>query len=96
MPAVTDHNRRDALAAAYAEIQLELGKYRRRAHEEAKAHIDTAIADATATGEPLDGTAVGRAAAKAALNQWLGPEPYETIDAPTVGGAGVLEPGPGS
>lgn len=75
MPATTDHNRRDALAAAYAEIQLELGKHRRRLFEAAKAHIDTDLARSADTGQPIDGTRLGREAAEAALSLYLGPEP---------------------
>lgn len=93
MPATTDHNRRDGMAAAYAEIQLELGKHRRRLFEAAKAHIDTKLARAADTGEPIDGTALGREAAAAALNFYLGPDGDDAIEgAPAA--AGEIEPAP--
>lgn len=81
MPATTDHNRRDAFAAAYAEIQLELGRYRRRFFEAAKADIDTELARAADTGRNIDGTAIGRQAAAAAIARYLGPEIHEPVDA---------------
>lgn len=81
MPATTDHDRRDAYAAAYAEIQLELGKHRRRLFEKAKTDIDTQIADAAKERRAVDGTKLGRAAATAALDHYLGPDVPEPIDA---------------
>lgn len=79
MPATTDHNRRDAMAAAYAEIQLTLGKYRRRFFEAAKADIDSQLAELADTGRDIDGTAVGRAAAESAIGRYLGGEVHEPV-----------------
>lgn len=79
MPATTDHNRRDALAAAYAEIQLTLGKYRRRFFEAAKADIDSQLAELADTGKDIDGDAVGRAAASSAIGRYLGGEVHEPV-----------------
>lgn len=91
MPAPTDHNRRDAFAAAYAEIQLMLGKYRRRFFEAAKADIEQAIEHAALTGEDIDGTAIGRTAAAAAIAQYLGPEIHPAVTGSAVDAAAAGE-----
>ena len=96
MPATSDHDRRDALAAAYAEIGLFIGRYRRRFFEAAKATVNEEIERAELTGEEVDGTAIGRAAASAAIAQYLGPEIHEAVEGAAAGAGGQLGPGEGS
>lgn len=78
MPAVSDHIRRDAEHAARSRIRVQLHKYLRRMDQDAKAEIAKAIAAADATGEPVDGTAIGEAAAAWAISVYMAegvPEP---------------------
>lgn len=80
MPADSDHIRRDALHAARSETRIELMRFMRRIDSEAKAHIDSALA--TAEGV-VDGTSIGREAARAAIANYLAPGgPSATIEAP--------------
>lgn len=71
MSRVSDHDRRDAEHAARAEISLMLGRYARRLYEEAKAHIATAITEAE-PGQIIDGTDIGREAARSSIANYLG------------------------
>lgn len=93
MPAPTDHDLRDALAAGYAETQLLLGRYRRRIFEDVKANSKLAIEDAARTGKPIDGTAIGRAAAEAAIAKYLAAEIHEAVEGGIAGAAAQLEAG---
>lgn len=94
MPSLSDHPRRDALARLYAEISLELGQYRRRIHEEAKAIVETRYAELAATGEQIDGDALGREAFQAARNRYFALDDVgAAIDADAVASAPALEPG---
>lgn len=89
MSRVSDHDRRDAEHAARAEIAILLSKYGRRLYEEAKAHIATALTEAE-PGELVDGTAIGREAARASIANYLGAttvEPALTIEAGDAGAA---------
>lgn len=82
MPADTDHIRRDALHAARSEVRVLVGKFIRRMDSEAKAHIEGRLAELD--GE-VDGTAIGREAAEAAIRNYLGDgEPREAIEAHAV------------
>lgn len=89
MPADTDHIRRDALHAARSEVRIIISKFIRRLDTEAKAHIEGELAR-LAGADGVDGTEIGRAAARLALGNYLGDgEPREALDA-DAGGAGEL------
>jgi hypothetical protein len=56
-------------------------RFIRRMDEEAKAHIAEAIAKAEATGEPIDGTEIGRDAASRAIAVYMADgEPQAALD----------------
>lgn len=79
MPADSDHVRRDALHAARSEVRIQISKYLRRLDAEAKAHIEDQLA--RRTGE-IDGTELGREAARAAFGRYLGAgDVHETVEA---------------
>lgn len=79
MPAHSDHIRRDAQHAARSDVMVEIAKYVRRVNEAAKAHIDEALANTEGT---IDGTRLGREAAKAAVTAYIGTaEVHDTIEA---------------
>lgn len=93
MSRVSDHIRRDAEHAARAEISVVLSKYQRRFYEASKAHLATALANAQ-PGEEIDGTELGREAARAAIAGYLGPAvPHEAIDAPEPTVSQLADPG---
>jgi hypothetical protein len=76
-----DHLIRDARDAAFHEIAVALGKYRRRLVGDANRNIDNLVAGAE--GE-VDGTALGREAARNALAPYLGTNgPQKAIEAGT-------------
>lgn len=92
MPAGSDHIRRDAEHAARALIAVELGKFRRRLEEAAKAHIGERLANAD-PGEPVDGTRLGFEASEAALASYLVDATLaEPIEATAAVGAGTTLP----
>ena len=83
MPSVSDHVRRDAEHAARADIRVQISRFIRRMDEQAKAHIAEALAAAEASGEPIDGLAIGREAAAQAIAVYMDSgEPQAAIDAP--------------
>lgn len=78
---VSDHVRRDAEHAARSEIRVHIMRYVRRLDEQAKAHIADAIAAAEASGEPVDGLEIGRAAADRAIAIYMDAgEPQAAFD----------------
>lgn len=96
MPAPTNHDLRDALAAGYAELGLLLGRYRRRIFEDIKAIAQLEIDEAARTGTPVDGTAIGRKAAEVAIGKYLAAEIHEPIEGAVAGDAAELNAGPDS
>ncbi len=84
MPAGTDHIRRDAEHSARSDIRVEVMKIIRRLDEAAKAHVAERLANAT-PGELIDGTALGREAAKAALVSYV-IDDTDAIEAAPAGG----------
>lgn len=71
MPSVSDHVRRDAEHAARSDIRVQIMRFIRRMDDEAKAHISESIARAEATGDPIDGTEIGRDAAARAIAVYM-------------------------
>lgn len=80
MAAVTDHDRRDAEHAARCEISIQISRYIRRLNEEAKAHIKQEIARAEHENRTIDGTKLGREAARVAAAAYLGEQVHDVID----------------
>lgn len=90
MPAHSDHIRRDAEHAARSDMMVEISKYIRRVHEAAKAHINESLANTEGT---IDGTSLGREAARVAITAYIGTaEVHDTIEA----GAPAIESFTGS
>jgi translation initiation factor IF-2 len=72
MAALSDHIRRDADAAALAEITLYLGQFKRRAHEAAKTANKQTVESAGDSTVPFDyGIKAGRLNALQALREFL-------------------------
>ena len=91
MAALSDHDRRDAEHAARAEIAVLVQKYVRRMTEITKAYIKEELDEAARLGRPVDGTALGRAAAARAAGAYFG-----AIDAqPRPAIEGRADPGDG-
>jgi hypothetical protein len=83
MPSVSDHVRRDAEHAARSDIRVQISRFIRRMDEQAKAHIQYAIERAEASGEVVDGLAIGREAAARAIGSYMdGGEPQAALDSP--------------
>ncbi len=83
MPSVSDHVRRDAEHAARMDIRVHIHRFIRRMDEQAKAHIAAAIEAAEASGDVVDGLAIGREAAARAVATYMDAgEPQAAIDAP--------------
>jgi len=81
MSALSDHDRRDAEDAARAEVRLSINKYIRRMAETSKTIIKEALDAASQSGEAVDGTAIGRAAAEESARQWLyGGSPQPVVE----------------
>lgn len=79
MPADTDHIRRDALHAARSEVRILVSKYIRRLDAEAYAFVQSALTELD--GE-VDGTEIGRDAARAAIAKYIGHgDVHEVVDA---------------
>lgn len=92
MSAVTDHDRRDAEHAARCEISIQISRYIRRLNAEAYAHIKQEIARAEHEQRGIDGTTLGREAAKIAAQAYLGEPIHDVIESkPTE--AASLPPG---
>ncbi len=80
MAVLSNHTERDAAHAARQEIRTHVMRYVRRMDELAKAEIKEAIEEATQKGEPIDGTALGKAAAAHAIGAYIGTgEPKRAI-----------------
>lgn len=83
MARLTDHDVRDAEHALRTEIALLVGQYTRRMAELGKAHVQEAIEEAARNGDPINGIAIGREAARRASHAYFGGlagEVYTTID----------------
>lgn len=72
MSALSDHVRRDAEHAARSLIRIELARYTRRMDELAKSQVKEAIEEATQSGEAIDGTELGKAAALRVIGAYIG------------------------
>jgi hypothetical protein len=72
MARLSDHDIRDAEHALRAEIALVVGRYIRRMNEMGKAYIQEQIEQAAKGEDPIDGTAIGRAAAERAASDYFG------------------------
>lgn len=72
MARLTDHDVRDAEHALRMELTLVVARYTRRMAEMGKAYIQEEIETANKEGRSVDGTAVGRAAAKRAALPYFG------------------------
>lgn len=72
MARLTDHDIRDAEHAMRSEITLIVARYVRRMSEMGKAHIQEAIEQAAATGGFVNGTEIGREAARRAAFPYFG------------------------
>jgi len=84
MARLTDHDVRDAEHALRTEIALLVGQYTRRMGELGKAHVQEAIEEASRNGDHINGTAIGREAARRAAHAYFGGlagEVYDTLDA---------------
>lgn len=90
MARLSDHDVRDAEHALRAEIALIVGRYTRRMLEMGKAHIQEDIE--SAGEEAIDGTAIGRAAARRAafpyFGELAGEAPKATIESGAAKDAG--------
>ena len=83
MSRTSDHLRRDAEHAARSDIRVQISRFIRRMDEQAKAHIAAAIESAEATGDVVDGLAIGREAAARAIASYMDTgEPQPAIDTP--------------
>jgi len=89
MARLSDHDVRDAEHALRTEIALIVGQYARRMLEAGKAHIQTALEEASKTeGAEVDGVAIGRTAAARAAAPYFGglagqlPKVVESQEAP--------------
>lgn len=71
MARLSDHDVRDAEHALRAEIALIVGRYVRRMSELGKAYIQEAIEDAVREEAYVNGTAIGRAAARRAAGGYF-------------------------
>ena len=84
MARLSDHDVRDAEHALRAEIALIVGQYVRRMAEMGKAHIQEAIEEAVREEAHVNGTEIGRAAARRAAAAYFGGlagELHEPVDA---------------
>lgn len=83
MARLTDHDVRDAEHAARLACSEVLGKYQRRIAEMSKALIQEAIERAAEEGnDDIDGAAIGREAAHAAIAPYFPDQVPKIIDAP--------------
>lgn len=83
MARLTDHDFRDAQHALRCEIAMLVGQYTRRMAELGKAHAQEAIEEAAKNGDPINGIAIGREAARRASLSYfsgLAGEVYATLD----------------
>jgi hypothetical protein len=87
MARLSDHSIRDAEHALRAECALIVGLYVRRMIEIGKAYIQEAVEEASKEGRDVNGTAIGRAAAKRAAGDYFGGLAGETFT-PVVEGEG--------
>lgn len=84
MARLTDHDVRDAEDALRKELALINGRYQRRMAEMGKAHIQEAIEAAARDGDAINGTEIGREAARRAAFPYFGGlagELHDTIEA---------------
>jgi len=86
MARLTDHDLRDAEDAARMELGLVVKRYTRRMHELGKAYIQEAIEEAAKEGAYINGTQIGREAARRAAIPYFGGlagevESYEPVEA---------------
>ncbi len=72
MAILSDHDTRDAEAALAAEVSLLVGMYVRRMKDKGKEAIKAEVDLAKAKGEAINGTAIGRAAAKRVAQEIFG------------------------
>ena len=79
MAALSDHDRRDAEHALRAETAILIQKYVRRVIDLGKAYVKESLDVAAREGAPVNGTAIGRAAAARAAAD------YFSIDAGAAG-----------